>query len=201
MVGLGVGTVASYTRAADRMRFFEIDPEVERIARDRRYFTYLSDCAKGSVDVVLGDARLDPGVGKARELRHALMPFDAFSADTVPTHLLTVEALQLYLRLLKPNGVLLLHPTTRNLALEAPAAADAKAAGAVALMQDYAPRDRASVFAASATQAMLITKSSAAAAQFVHDPRWRPARDKGVRAWNDDYTNVLGALVDHAMGR
>ncbi len=76
-----------------------------------------------------------------------------------------------------------------------------KAAGAVALMQDYAPRDRASVFAASVTQAMLITKSAAAASTFAHDPRWRPARDKGVRAWSDDYTNVFGALVEHAMGR
>jgi spermidine synthase len=58
VVGLGAGTVAAYTRPGDRMTFFEIDPEVERIARDRRYFAYLSDCAKGRVDVVLGDARL-----------------------------------------------------------------------------------------------------------------------------------------------
>ncbi len=146
-----------------------------------------------------GDARLT--LAREKPASYDMLMLDAFSADTVPTHLLTVEALQLYLRLLKPNGVLLLHLSNRNLALEAPAAADAKAAGAFALMQDYAPRDRASVFAASVTQAMLITKSAAAASTFAHDPRWRPARDKGVRAWSDDYTNVFGALVDHALGR
>jgi predicted O-methyltransferase YrrM len=199
VVGLGVGTVATYLRTADHMRFFEIDPEVERIARDRRYFTYLSDCMKGSADVVLGDARLT--LAREKPASYDMLMLDAFSADTVPTHLLTVEALGLYLRLLKPNGVLVLHLSNRNLALEAPAAAGAKAAGAIALMQNYVPRDRASAFAASGTQAMLIAKSPAALASFARDTRWRPARDKGVRAWNDDYTNVFGALLDHALGR
>jgi spermidine synthase len=154
---------------------------------------------KGGADVVLGDARLT--LAREKPASYDMLMLDAFSADTVPTHLLTVEALQLYLRLLKPDGVLLLHLSNRNLALEAPAAASAKAAGGLALMQNYAPRDRASMFAASGTQAMLIAKSPAALAAFARDPRWRPARDKGVRAWNDDYTNVFGALLDHALGR
>jgi hypothetical protein len=68
-------------------------------------------------------------------------------------------------------------------------------------MQNFTPRDRASLFAASPTQAMLIAKTPTALAPFAHDPRWRPARDRGERAWTDDYTNVFGALVDHALGR
>lgn len=199
VVGLGAGTVAAYTRAGDRMRFFEIDPEVERIARDPRYFTYISQCAKGSVDVVLGDARLT--LEREVPASYDLLQLDAFSADNVPTHLLTVEAFRLYLRAIKPDGVILLHLSNRNLALEAPAAAAAKQVGAVALMQDFAPLAGAPTIAATATQAMLVAKSPAALAAFAHDPRWRPARDRGVRAWSDDYTNVVGALIDHAMGR
>jgi SAM-dependent methyltransferase len=199
VVGLGAGTVAAYTRPGDHMRFFEIDPEVERIARDPRYFTYLSDCAKGSVDVVLGDARLT--LGREAPASFDLLQLDAFSADTVPTHLLTVEAFRLYLRALKPGGVILLHLSNRNLSLEAPAAAAAKETGAVALMQEFSPPAGASAIAAAPTQAMLVAKSPAALAAFAHDPRWRPARDRGVRAWSDDYTNVIGALIAHAMNR
>jgi spermidine synthase len=199
VVGLGTGTVAAYTRAGDHMRFFEIDPEVERIARNPRYFRYLSACAKGTVDVVLGDARLT----LAREApgRYDLLQLDAFSADTVPTHLLTVEAFRLYLRAIKPDGVIVLHLTNRNLALEAPAAAAARVVGAVTLMQEFSPPPGTAALAAAPTQVMLVAKSRAALAPFAHDPRWRPARDKGVRAWSDDYTNVIGALIDHALGR
>ncbi|HEX4159455.1 MAG TPA: fused MFS/spermidine synthase [Rhizomicrobium sp.] len=201
VVGLGSGTVATYTRAGDRLRFFEIDPEVERIARDRRYFTYLSGCAKGNIDVVLGDARLTlPGEKPAS---YDLLLLDAFSADTVPTHLLTVNAFRIYLRLLKPDGVVLMHLSNRNLALEGPAAAAAKEIGVSALMQHYAPpapHASALSLAATPTQAMLMAKSEAVLAAFRRDRRWRMARDHGVHAWSDDYTNVFGALIDHALG-
>jgi SAM-dependent methyltransferase len=199
VVGLGVGTLATYTRPGDRMRFFEIDPEVQTIAQDRRYFTYLSDCAKGHIDVVLGDARLT--LARERPADFDLLMLDAFSADTVPTHLLTVEALRLYLGLLKPDGILVLHLSNRNLALEAPVAATAREIGAIALMQDFAPPKSATVFGVTPTQAMLIAKSRDAASGFIGDKRWRPARDDGARPWTDDYSNVFGALLRKAMGR
>lgn len=199
VVGLGAGTVATYTRAADTMRFFEIDPDVARIARDPRYFSYLSGCAKGAVDIVLGDARLT--LAGERAGAYDLLQLDAFSADNVPAHLLTVEAFRLYLRALKPDGVILLHLTNRNLSLEAPAAAAAKEVGAVALMQEFEPKAGVAALAAAPTHAMLVAKSPAALAAFAHDKRWRRPRDNGVRAWSDDYTNLLGALIAHAQGR
>jgi SAM-dependent methyltransferase len=194
VVGLGTGALATYTRAGSRLRYFEIDPEVERLARDPRYFTYLSECSKGNVDVVLGDAR----VTMAREPAHSydLIQVDAFSADNIPTHLLTTQALQIYFHALKPDGVLMLHLTNRNLRLEPPAAATVKAVGATALMQEYVPPPGTSPMAAAPSKVMLISKSPSALAGFAHDPRWRPARDNGVRAWSDDYTNILGALID-----
>jgi SAM-dependent methyltransferase len=199
VVGLGTGSVAAYTRAGDRMRFFEIDPEVARIARDKRYFTYLSDCAKGVVDIVLGDARLT--LAQEKPSTFDLLQLDAFSADNVPTHLLTIEAFKLYLRAIKPDGVILLHLTNRNLALEAPVAAAVRDVGAVALMQDFNPPRDAPAIAAAPTKVMLVAKSRAALAAFVNDSRWRAARDNGVRAWSDDYTNVIGAMIAQAASR
>jgi SAM-dependent methyltransferase len=194
VVGLGTGALAAYTRPGSHLRYFEIDPEVERIARDPHYFTFLSDCAKGNVDVVLGDARLT----MAREPAHSfdLIQIDAFSADNIPTHLLTAQAMQIYFNALKPDGILMLHLTNRNLKLEPPAAATAKAIGAIALMQDYVPPPGIAPMVAAPSKVMLIAKSPAALAAFAHDVRWRPARDNGVRAWSDDYTNILGVLID-----
>ena len=196
VVGLGAGTLATFTREGTRMRYFEIDPEVERIARDPNYFTYLSQCVKGKVDVVLGDARLT----LAREAAHSydLLQVDAFSSDNVPTHLLTTEALAIYFHALKPDGILALHLSNRNLALEPPAAAAAKAIGVTALMQEFTPPRGTPAIAAAPSQVMLLSKSPAALAAFARDPRWRPARDNGVRAWTDGYTNIVGALIDHA---
>jgi SAM-dependent methyltransferase len=194
VVGLGTGALATYTREGSRLRYFEIDPEVEQLARDPRYFTYLTECAKGHVDVILGDAR----VTMAREPAHSydLIQIDAFSADNIPTHLLTTQAMQIYFQLLKPDGILMLHLTNRNLTLEPPAAATVKAIGATALMQEYLPPPGTSAMVTAPSKVMLIAKSPAALAGFAQDPRWRPARDNGVRAWSDDYTNILGALID-----
>jgi spermidine synthase len=197
VVGLGSGTVAAYTRAGDTMRFFEIDPDVVRIARDPQYFTYLSGCAKGKIDIVLGDARLT--MAQETAATYDLIQLDAFSGDSVPTHLLTVEAMRGYARLLKPGGLLLVHISNRNLALEPPVAASAHAAGLVALMQEWSPPASAAPMLGAPSQVMLIAKTPQAFAEFTRDLRWRPARDKTVRAWSDDYTNVAGALLDRLL--
>ena len=169
VVGLGTGSVASYMRPGDRLRFFEIDPAVERLARDPQYFRYLSDCAKAPTDVVLGDARLT--LPREPAGTYDLIHLDAFNSDAIPTHLLTAEAMAQYLRTLKPDGVLMVHISNRHLVLE----------GVVA-----AP-----------TLVMLVSRSPETLARFADDPRWRPARSEGVRAWSDDYTNVMGAVIAH----
>jgi SAM-dependent methyltransferase len=197
VVGLGGGSVAAYTRPGDRLRFFEIDPEVERIARNPAYFSYITDCARGAVDVVLGDARLTMAAEPAAS--YDLIHLDAFTSDTVPTHLLTAEAMRLYLDRLKPDGVLLMHISNRNLALEAPAAATANSLGAATLMQEYAPPPGTPKLVATPNQVMLVARDPAALARFAVDPRWRATRDNGVRPWTDDYTNVVGAIVDQTV--
>ncbi len=113
-IGLGVGTVAAYGRPGDRFTFYEINPEVERLARS--YFTYLDD-SRAQVDVILGDARLSLAREEAREFD--LLVLDAFTGDAVPVHLLTAEAFEIYLRHLKSgsHAVLALHISSNHVDL------------------------------------------------------------------------------------
>jgi hypothetical protein len=112
-VGLGIGTLANYARPGDSFRFYEINPEVERIANSR--FTCLSRC-RGKVEVALGDARLS--LERESPQGFDLLILDAFSSDAVPAHLLTREAFDLYARHLKTNGVIAVHISNPYLDLE-----------------------------------------------------------------------------------
>ena len=118
VVGLGTGTLASYGDPGCSVTFYEIDPSVERIARDPLYFTYLQDCVArgGSCNVILGDARLK--LETAPDHEYGLIVVDAFSSDAIPVHLLTSEALHLYLAKLAPDGILAFHLSNRHLDLE-----------------------------------------------------------------------------------
>ena len=191
-VGLGTGSVSAYVRATDRLTFFEIDPLVIRVSSDPAHFSYTTRCAKGPIDYVLGDARLT----LARQSADAfdILLIDAFSSDAVPAHLLTVEAVRGYLAHLKPDGVLILHLSNRNLDLMGPAQSVARAAGGAALVQNYDPLPRDRAHWASAEDAVIIGRTPAALARFASDAKWRPADPTLARPWTDDYTNLAGAL-------
>jgi spermidine synthase len=190
-VGLGAGTVAAYTRPTDSLRFFEIDPLMVRLAFDRRKLHFVNGCAKGAVSVTLGDARLS--LNKVPDAAYDILLVDAFSSDSVPTHLLTVEAVRTYLRVIKPDGVVILHLSNRNLELEGPAAASVRGAGGVALVQDYmspAP----SPYVESASQVIIAGRNATALLPYKASGAWATPTLK-ARAWTDDYVNVFGALM------
>ena len=191
VTGLGVGSVASYVRGGDTMRFFEIDPLVPKIARDRRYFTFLSDCAKGPVDITLGDARVTLARQPDGAFDHLLM--DAFSSDSVPTHLLTVEAMRLYLAKLAPEGMLAIHVSNRHLELAGPVAASIRAAGGLALVQDR--RSTQTTYESASATVVVALKSPAAAQALERDGRWSEVKTE-ARPWTDDYVNLFGALIE-----
>ena len=192
-VGLGTGSVSTYVRASDHLTFFEIDPLVVRIATDPAHFSYTTACAKGPVDYVIGDARLTLET-QPREVFDVLL-IDAFSSDAVPTHLLTVQAVRGYLTHLKPDGVLILHLSNRNLDLNGPAQAVARAAGGVGLIQHYRPAPGADLGGWPAPEdAVIVARSPSGLAPFTHDRRWRATDPDKVRPWTDDYTNLFGAL-------
>ena len=192
-VGLGTGTVSAYVRFADHLTFFEIDPLVVRLASDPRHFAYTTKCAEGPVDYVLGDARLT--LARQPDNAFDLLLIDAFASDSVPTHLLTVQAVRGYLGHLKPDGVMILHLSNRNLDLNGPAQAVAKAAGGYALIQHFHPKPGQDLAGwPSPEDAVIISRTPAGLAPFINDPRWKPADPHGVRPWTDDYVNLVGAL-------
>ena len=192
VVGQGSGAMATYKRAEDSMTFFEIDPMVDRLSRDPKWFTYISNCAAGPIDTVLGDARLT--LAKQPAGSYDLLIIDAFSSDAVPTHLLTAEAIDGYLKLLKPNGVVLLHLSNRNLDITLPAIAAAQALGKASLHQIYYEKDSSPEMAEASTEALILSPTPEGLADFRGDTRWKQPLPTTVRPWTDDYVNLFGSL-------
>ena len=198
-VGLGTGAVAAYSRKGDQTTFFEIDPLVIQIASDPAHFSYTTLCAKGQVSYVLGDARLTLADQPANAFDILLI--DAFSSDSVPAHLLTVEAVRGYLTHLKPDGVLILHLSNRNLDLVGPAMAVAYAAGGEALVQHHEAKPGHPLLWESSEDAVIVARSEQALKAFADDPRWEPTQPVLTRPWTDDYTNLIGALISRTRER
>ena len=190
VVGLGAGSLAAYAAPGQRWTFYEIDPEVARIARTSGVFTYLQDCGP-SCEVVLGDARLS--LARRPDPGYALLVLDAFSSDGIPVHLLTSEAIGLYLGRLAPDGVIAFHISNRHLTLRPVLAAVAEERGLSTLVQ----HDPVTVAAEGryASEWLLMARSSEAFGSLAEDPRWiRPAVPAGTRVWTDDFSDVLAVL-------
>jgi spermidine synthase len=188
-VGLGTGAVAAYAESGETWTFFEIDPVVERIAREPRLFTYLAD-SRGAVKVTLGDARLS--LERTTEKFDALV-LDAYSSDAIPTHLLTREAMQLYLQRLERDGWLIFHFSNRHLKLEPVLAALARDAGLACRVQEretISIENRArGVFASSWA---VMCREEAYLGLLLNDLRWRkPEPGRNLRLWTDDYASIL----------
>jgi spermidine synthase len=188
-VGLGAGAVAAYAEPGETWTFFEIDPVVERIARELRYFTHLADC-RGEAKVTLGDARLT--LQRTSERFDALV-LDAYSSDAIPLHLLTREAVRLYLERLERDGWLIFHFSNRHLKLEPVLAALARDAGLACRVQvqdTVSAENRArGVFASSWA---VMCREEAYLGFLLNDLRWRkPEQRPKMRLWTDDYASIL----------
>jgi SAM-dependent methyltransferase len=199
VVGLGTGTLSCYAEPGQTWRFFEIDPAMVRIAKDPARFTFLSRCAP-KAEMVLGDARISLSRQPPRSLD--LLAIDAFSSDAIPIHLLTREALRVYGRVLKPDGLLLVHISNRYLDLEPVLAAAAKRDRWQAALYEYAPDgnedDRnlsMSVWVAMTHDPDSLTALRIASLDDAH--RWRPLVGRSDFAgWTDDYASILPLLED-----
>ncbi|HEX2091128.1 MAG TPA: fused MFS/spermidine synthase [Longimicrobiaceae bacterium] len=189
VVGLGTGTSAAYGAPGERWTYFEIDPAVVRIARDPRLFTYLADSPSG-IRVVLGDARLS--LAEVPDRSYDLILLDAFSSDAIPIHLITREALGLYLAKLAPGGVLVFHLSNRYLELEPVLGALARERGLVARVGSADAAD--SRYGSASTWAVLARREEDLGT-LLQDPRWVPLPVwPGLRPWTDDFSNLLGVL-------
>lgn len=190
-VGLGTGTTSAYDRPGDSFTYFEIDPLVRQIASHR--FHYLGECAKGALDFRMGDARL--GLKRISDRTFDILLIDAFSSDSVPAHLMTLEAIKLYLAKVKTDGVVILHLSNRNLDLIGPAKAAAQAAGAASLFQSHQASGEKSDMWESTEDALILSPTAAGLAPFSQDQRWRTFTPTTVKPWTDDYTDLYGAMM------
>lgn len=188
-IGLGIGTAACYRQPGQSWTFFEIDPLVVSIARDQRYFHYLSDCAPDA-RIVIGDGRL--ALAREQGPDFDLLIVDAFSSDAIPMHLLTREAMALYLEHLAPGGVLAFHISNRHLDVS-PVLADLAAdAGIKAYIQKDPGRKDSYHFA---SDWVIMARSSRDIAPLVPSIDWRElTAQPGRRVWTDDYGNLVGVM-------
>jgi hypothetical protein len=188
VVGLGVGTLASYRTPGQQWTFYEIDPEVERIARNDAHFSYLQSCGDGC-RVVLGDARLS--LANAPRNGYGLLVLDAFSSDAVPVHLMTSEALGLYLSRLAPGGALAFHITNRHLILAPVVARLALKYGLAVRWQPHTANQPGQF----SSEWLVMARSAADLGALAADPRWRtPAIPQSTPLWTDDFSNILSVL-------
>jgi hypothetical protein len=157
VVGLGAGSLACHRQEGESWTFFEIDPEVVRLARDPSMFRFLSGCAP-QAPVVLGDARLT--LNGSRQ-QFDLIVLDAFSSDAIPAHLLTREALRGYLARLSPHGTILMHISNRHMELAPVVAAVGGAEGLVTYVRtDDKASDFLNDFRSNASVAVLARDES-----------------------------------------
>jgi hypothetical protein len=188
-VGLGIGTLAAYVQPGQRWIFYEIDPEVERIARDDRYFTHLRRCGE-RCHVVIGDARLSL---QQRTDTHDVIVLDAFSSDAIPIHLLTREAVELYLSRLHPGGILAIHISNNHLNLAPVVAGIIRDLGLVGRVQ-YQPSPEDLAAGRLGSQWAVVARDDAALGSLADDERWAQLRPRGDRVWTDDFSNLWSAI-------
>jgi hypothetical protein len=187
-VGLGAGALACYR---PRMSFFEIDPEVLRIARDPRLFTYLRDCP---ADVTIGDGRRSlvrepPG-------RFGLIVIDAFNSDAIPVHLITRQALALYLSRAGRHGAVMFHISNRYLRLEPVLGNLARDGALTCRVETHHPSPPQLDAGVAVSKWAILARAPADLGRLAADRRWHPCgNDPSARVWTDDYSDLLSAIA------
>jgi spermidine synthase len=188
VVGLGTGSMLCYSFAGQRWTFYEINPAVVRLARTPEYFTYLEKCAAAYTDIVVGDARLK--LQNAPDQLYGLIVLDAFNSDAIPVHLLTQEAIDLYMSKLATGGMLAFHISNRSLRLDGVLADLAEHNGAMSL--SFADGEFDPVRGKDPSEWLVMARNSPAFDSLAQDPRWRVVQGRiDADVWTDDFSNIL----------
>jgi spermidine synthase len=192
VVGLGTGATACFGRAGEAWTYYEIDPIVSAMAQNPQLFSYLKDCAP-TVGVKLGDARLS--LANEPDSTFDLIVLDAFSSDAIPVHLMTREALALYLRKIKPGGAIAYHISNRYLELRPvlfSLAIDAQLPGVTGEL-DVDKEQRFKMYYGSRWGVMAPRVQTLSA--LVRQKGWNVFPTFSTASvWTDDYSDVLGVM-------
>lgn len=191
VIGLGVGAMVAYSKPAQQWTFYEINPDVINMARNSQYFTYLQNCANGSVRVVEGDARLNLQNAPAGD--YGLIVLDAFSSDAIPVHLVTQQALDLYLSKLAGGGMLVFHISSRSLNLKPMLADLAESRNLICIgFDDLEP---GSFEGKDPSQWVVMARSLPEISNLSINTQWKRLEGrKQARVWSDDFSNILRAI-------
>jgi hypothetical protein len=193
VIGLGAGSLACRAGLDDTVDYYEIDPAIVRIARDPKLFTFLSVC-RPDAPITLGDARLT--LAQARDAAYDLIIVDAFSSDAIPIHLLTREAMAIYLKKLSSHGMIVMHVSNRHLELASVVAGIAAANGLITLINDSTDVDEISNPYKFAGTVAAVARSKEDLGPLAQSPDWElTAPDPKQWVWTDDYSNVFGAVL------
>jgi hypothetical protein len=198
IVGLGSGSSACHKQEGETWRFFEIDPLVIKIAKNPKNFTFIQKC-QPDIDIVVGDARLT--MAREKDESFDLFIIDAFTSDAIPMHMLTAEAVKMYLAKLKSDGVVLLHTSNRYLDLDSVLSATLRelpqgTAGIV-----VSDRNADGSYSQSSSTVVIFTKSEEALQPYRKQPGVTEFDDHGLRPWTDDYSDLLGPFLNRLRGR
>ena len=189
IVGLGAGALACYAKEQQHWTLYEIDPLVIDIASNSDYFSYLKRCAYNTT-ISLGDARLS--LEKEPDQKFDLLVMDAFSSDSVPTHLLTEEALALYFKKLKPNGLLAFHITNRHLSLKKVLSIHAEHLHFSALIQEFKPQQDLPLVVATDWVVMAKNPETLTPLSLSRLGNWQKMPLYfDMKPWTDDFTNIV----------
>jgi SAM-dependent methyltransferase len=186
VIGLGTATIASYGRLGDYYRYYEINPLVPPITKGQFYFVPM--CA-AKLEIAMGDARLT--LEKEAPENFDVLAVDAFSSDAIPVHLLTKEAMQLYFRHLKTDGILAVHVSNRYLDLQPVVAGEARALGKLARVVDTDDDETQDIFGATW---VLVTSPATGFDDVETKNSAEIESKKKVRLWTDDYSNLFQIL-------
>jgi hypothetical protein len=192
VIGLGVGTLASYARPTEKWTFFELDAAVVRVAKDSGYFSFLKNsAAAASLSIVTGDARLS--LHDIPDHSLSLLIVDAFNSDSIPAHLLTREALELYLQKIEPHGLIAFHLSNNFLNLPPVVGAVAAELGAVARVRE----DSASASMGTGGNPSIwavVGRQNEDLGWILQDKRWQPISSDAKFSWSDDFYNLIGLM-------
>ncbi len=191
VIGLGSGSLAAYRQPYQHMFFYEIDPAVERIARNPALFSYLERCGRGC-QVVLGDGRLQ--LAQEPPGRFSLIVVDAYSSSAIPLHLLTREALELFVSRLTPDGLLVLHISNRHLRLAPIVARLAEQNGWILRYRRHWIDDADTRPYVFESEWVVIARSTEALGIIASSEHWTEIEATTGRPWTDNYTPLLQAL-------
>ena len=191
VIGLGTGTLAAWGKPGDTFRFYEINPQVVDVAR--REFTFMTD-TPAKIEVVLGDGRLS--LEREPDQQFDVLAMDAFSGDSIPMHLLTREAMQIYLRHLKPGGVIIFQATNRFINIAPIVASLANEFGmASVLISDSPESEEGPDYWTSSTDQVIVTSNRALLqSEKIRSAATEIAIPAGFRVWTDDFNNLVRVL-------